>query len=119
MAKSSFAEAIKLGYEMQDVWTILFASIFMSEAFMVVGQYEEAGALLDEAERNAKKIQSTFGKGMVYLQKGNLNHNEDHFSIAVNHFSESIKLFSDLGMNTMNGWSFIMSAGCFTEQKNS
>jgi len=74
-------------------------------------------ALLDEAERNAIKFQSSFGRAMVSLQKGNLNYNGDHFSIAINHFLESIKLFSDLGMNTMNGWSFLSSGGCFTEAK--
>ena len=115
IAKPYLAEAIKLGHETQDVWCILFASVFMSEAFMAVGQYEKAAALLDESERNAIEFQSTFGSAIVSLQKGNLNYNEDHFSVAVNHFLKSIKLFSDLGMNTMNGWSFIKSGGCFTE----
>ncbi len=116
-AKPHFSEAIKLGHETHDVWSILFASVFISEAFVAMGQSENAAAVLDEAERNATEVQSPFWSAMVSLQKGNLNYNEDHFSIAVTHYSKSIELFSDLGMNTMNGWSFMSTGGCFIEAR--
>ena len=117
ITKPYLAEALNLGHETQDVFSILFASVFMSEAFVAVGQYEKATALLDEAEKNANEFQSPFGSALISLQKGNLNYIEDHFSIAVNHYIKSINLFSDLGMNTMNGWSFAVSGGCFTEAR--
>ena len=110
-------EAMELAHKINDVYSIIASSTFLTEVLSAIGEYDQANLLLKRTEQFAKDNGSIIGQAFVRFQKGNQYFSRGELEKAIPAYRQSIDLFAQGRYNSVIGWAFVGLGCCLTELK--